>query len=237
MDNMEFYDLYAPAEDPKGVLKSAETMEFDGIGLSHKYEKKKLLNEYLEKMDELSKDTDINLIRCCTIEPGTPDGLKKELGKVRQKVDLVAVDGGNFDINKKAVRDRRVDILLHPEYKRKDSGMDHKTAKMAAENEVAIGFVLHDLHQTYGKVRSHVMSHIKKTTELCEKYGADFVVTSGARDIYELRGARDMASLLKVIGVGTSKAMDSVSSVPRRIVEENRKKLGGKIKKEGVEKL
>lgn len=234
---MEFYDLYVPAKDPEEVLESVEDMEFDGVALSHRYENKGLLNDYLEKVDELSRDTSLKLIRCCTLDAETPEELKKRLGKVRQKVDVVAVEGGDFDVNNAAVRDRRVDLLLHPEHKRKDPGMDHKTVKMATENEVAMGFVLHDLHQTYGKIRSHVIGHIKKTVELCQKYDANFVVTSGARDLYELRGPRELASLLKVLGVEPSEAMDSVSSVPRRIVEENRKKLGGKIKKDGVEEI
>ncbi len=234
---MDFYDLYIPTDNAQKVLESAEEMDLDGIGIAHEYESKEELNRYLDGIDKLSKDTEMKLIRSCVIDAESPEELKKTVGKVRQKVDVVAVDGGDFDINSAAVRDRRIDVLLHPEYKRKDRGMDHKTMKMAAKNEVCLGFVLHDLHQTYGKVRSHVLRHMKNNIELCEKYGTEFLITSGARDVYELRGPRDLASLPKVLGVKASKAMDSVSSVPKKIVKENRKKLAGEIKKEGIEEV
>ncbi|MFP4116513.1 MAG: RNase P subunit p30 family protein [Candidatus Aenigmatarchaeota archaeon] len=234
---MDFYDLYIPTENAQKVLESAEDMKFEGLGIAHRYKDREGLSKYLNAMDKLSKESDIKLVRSCVIDEKSPGRMKKAIGKVRQKVDVVAVDGGNFDINNAAVRDRRVDILLHPEHKRKDAGMDHKTVKIAAKNEVALGFVLHDLHQTYGKVRSHVLRHMKKNFELCERYSTKFLVTSGAHDVYELRAPRDLASLPKVLGVSTSKAIDSVSSVPKRIVKENRKKLAGDIKKEGVEEV
>ncbi len=235
--DMNFYDLYVPVDDIEEAVETAMKMNFSGIGPAHRYDNKKMLNKYLEEMDNLGGDLDIDLVRCCEIKADNPRDMKNKIGKTRQKVDVILVKGGNFDINTAATRDRRVDILLHPEHRRKDTGMDHKTAKMAAEKNVTIGFVMHDLHQTYGKVRSHVINHIRKSIELCEKYGVQFIVVSGARDIYGMRGPRELASLPKVLGVDPSKAMDTVSTVPHKIVKNNRKKLGGRIKKGGVERL
>ncbi len=234
---MDFYDLYLPAEDPEEVVRSAENTEFTGLAIAHKYVDKEGLDGYLEEMDRLDSKVEPDLIRCCVVDAESPEELKKTVGKIRQKVEVVAVDGGDFDINKAAVGDSRVDILLHPEYKRKDSGMDHKTTKMASENDVVVGFVFHNLHQTYGKVRSHVLNHIKKCLKLCEKYDAEFIVTSGAGNKYEMRGPRELSSLLSVLGVEASLAIDSVSSTPKKIVKRNRRKLGGKTKRGGVEEL
>ncbi len=233
---MEFYDLYVPGEDYDEIIETACEMGFHGIGLTHRYENKDLLNRYLEDMDEIGRE-DIDIVRCCEINAKTAEEMKRAVGKVRQRVDIVEVVGGNFDINATAAKDRRVDILLHPEYKRKDPGMDHKTTKMAAKNEVTVGFVLHDLQHTYGKVRSHVINHIKKSIGLCKKYEAEFIVTSGAKNIYGLRSPRDLASLLQVLGIGSSESMDAISTIPKKIVRKNRKKLGGKIKRGGVEEV
>lgn len=227
-----------PAEDSvKRVAEAAKRMELSGLGVAHEYEGKEGLTEYLGLMDRIDKEVAVDLVRCCAISSEDPGNLKKDIGKVRQKVELVAVKGGEFEINKAAAEDSRVDLLLHPEYKRKDPGMDHKTTKMAAENDVTVCFVFHDLHQTYGKVRSHVFNHIKKSIELCQKYDAEFMVSSGARDEYGLRGGRDLASLLMVLGVETREAINSVTSIPENIVEENRSKLKGKVKRGGVREL
>ncbi len=234
---MEFYDLYVPAEKPEEVVETAKEFGFSGIAVTHEYTHKEGLNSYLGKIDSLGSGADIDIIRSCVLDPDSTKEMKKQLGGVRQRVEIVCVNGGNFEVNKAAVQDSRVDILLHPEYKRKDPGMDHKTARMASENSVAIGFVFHDLHQTYGKVRAHVLNHMKKSLELCEKYGVDFIVTSGARNRYELRGGRDLASLVKVLDVDASEAISSVTKTPSSIVSENRKKLGGSIKKDGVEEI
>ncbi len=234
---MDFYDLYAPVNEAKKALELIKGWNISGIALTHIYEDKEGINKYLERMDELNSQTKLDLVRCCVLDPGSPRELKDMLGETRQKVEIVEVDGGSFEINKAAVEDRRVDVLLHPEHKRKDPGIDHKTARAAAENEVVVGFVFHDLHQTYGKVRSHVLEHIRNSIDLCQKYGASFIVTSGAKDKYALRGGRELMSLPKVLGVEKGTAIDSVTNIPKKIVQKNRKKLKGKIKKGGVEEL
>ena len=235
---MDFFDLYVPAEEKaEEVVKLAEDMDFSGIGISHIYKGKEGLNDYLEKMDDIDSKTEIDIIRCCAIEPESPEEMESQVGKIRQKVELVAVKGGNFDVNRAAVEDRRIDILLHPEYKRKDSGIDHKTAKAASENDVTIGLVFHTLHQTYGKVRSHVLRHMKKSIQLCNKYGANITVVSGAEDKYSIKEPRELASLLRVLDVEPPESMRYVSYLPEGIVKTNRKKLKGEIKKGGVEEF
>lgn len=232
---MDFYDLCVrPKGDLEGIIGTAERFGFEGLGIMHKYGGEEDLDTFLKRMGEKEGEIDLDLVRCCEINPESPEELKKILGKVRERVEAVGVTGGNFDLNKAAVRDSRVDLLLHPEHKRKDGGMDHKTARMASENEVAIGIVLHSLFQTYGKVRSHVLNHIRKNIELCEEYNADIVVGSGARDRYELRDPRELASLPRVLGMSSNESMETVSSIPSEMVEENREKLERKGDTGGV---
>ncbi|MFP4115965.1 MAG: RNase P subunit p30 family protein [Candidatus Aenigmatarchaeota archaeon] len=238
MHKTDFYDLYVPVEEnTEEVARTAGRMGFSGIGITHTYEGKEGLNTYLEKMDEVDEKVEIDIIRSCALSPDNPKTLKRQLGKVRQKVEVVIVEGGDFDINRATTEESRVDILAHPEYKRKDPGMDHKTSKMAAENDVSVGLVFHNLHQTYGKVRSHVLRHMKRCMQLCEKYDTKLILLSGARDRYGLRDPRELASLGKILGRESSEVLQSVSSIPKKIVETNRKKLMGEIKGGGVEEL
>ena len=97
--------------------------------------------------------------------------LKNKLRDNREEYDILVFKGGNEKLNRDAVSDQRLDVLLHPERNRKDSGMDSVVARKAAENNVAIGF---DLKQLLAKPKKqvHVLSHWRKNLMLCEKHGA-----------------------------------------------------------------
>ncbi|MFB6217278.1 MAG: RNase P subunit p30 family protein [Candidatus Aenigmatarchaeota archaeon] len=232
---MDFYDLYVPAEDVDKAVEMGEKLGFSGIGIAMQYGGEEDIDGFIDEVDERNGKTDLDLVTCCDIDVESVDMLKRLVGKVRQKVEIVAVRGGDLDINKAAVRDSRVDILLHPEHRRKDRGLDHKIANSASKNDVALGVVLHPLLQTYGKLRSHIFKHIMDNLELCDKYNAPVVITSGARKGLEMRDPRELASLAECLGTESGSSIDMVSSVPRRIVNRNRKKLEGKVRKRGVE--
>lgn len=236
-DKMQFYDLYIRAEDLEKAVEFGEKLGYEGIGLATEFEDKDQVDGFVDDLKELRDGTDIDIISACEIDPESVKEMKREIGKVRQKVEVVIVRGGDFEINKNAVRDSRVDLLVQPERNRKDSGLDHKTARLAAENEVAIGIALHPLINTYGRIRSHVMNHIKRILRLCEKYDARSVVVSGAMDAYEMRDPRELASLPQVLGFDTNSSMGMVSSKAEEIFKENRKKLGGEVEKDGVEEV
>lgn len=228
---MDFYDLCVHEnEDLEECLEVGKRFGFSGLGILHKYEDKEGLDDFLKRIREREEEG-LDLVTGCEINPQSREDLKGKLDKVREKVEIVAISGGNFDINKNAVRDSRVDVLLHPEHKRKDSGMDHKTTRMASKNDVAVGIVLHSLFQTFGKVRSHVLNHMRRNLKLCKEYNTTVVVGSGAKDKYGLRDPRELASLPNVLGRDLNESMEMVSSNPSEIVEENRSKL------EGVEEI
>ncbi|MFP4045892.1 MAG: RNase P subunit p30 family protein [Candidatus Aenigmatarchaeota archaeon] len=232
---MDFYDLHVDEREAERMVGIAEKLGFTGLGITHIYDGTGKLNTFLDKTEGLKSEVDV--ISCCLIKPDSPEEMKKEVTKVRQKVEVVMIDGGDFDINRAAVQDSRIDVLLHPEYKRKDRGLDHKTTKMAANNDVAIGFVFHDLLQTYGKVRSHIFDHMKSNLDLCERFDVEVLVVSGAKKPLEMRDPKQLASLLQTLGFESSQALLSVSGTPKRIVRKNRSKLSGKTVKKGLEQV
>ncbi len=145
--------------------------------------------------------------------------LKRKIGEKREEADAVVFKGGNAELNRKASEDPRVDVILHPEKGRKDSGIDHVIAEKAAENKAAIGFDLRQLKKSR-KVRSHVLRHWRKNLMLCEKYGTPYIITSGAEEKYELRAPRDLTSIIDSLGYDGSKA---VSDHPKEILERAEK--------------
>lgn len=145
--------------------------------------------------------------------------LKRKITEERESADVLVFRGGNAELNRKAAEDSRVDIILHPEKGRKDSGIDHVIAEKAAENNVAIGFDFQQLNQPR-KTRSHILKHWGKNLMLCKKYGAPYMITSGAQEKFELRAPRDLASIIDSLGYNGRKA---VSDHSRKILERSEK--------------
>ena len=72
-------------------------------------------------------------------------------------------------------------------------------------------------------------------TRLCRELKAPLIVCSGAQNIWDMRDPRKLVSITNIFGLELEKAFSCVSSIPQQIVENNKKKLEGKIVTEGVE--
>ncbi|MFB6076279.1 MAG: ribonuclease P protein component 3 [Candidatus Aenigmatarchaeota archaeon] len=234
------YDLHISCDQTdeiKGFIEIAEYLGINGLVFTPRFSSVKELKNFYNYIDEIKEQTEIDIIKGVEIEAKSVKDLKKKIYKVREKATLVVVMGGDYTINRVSCEDSRVDILSHPEYKRSDSGLDHVLAKKASENDVHIEINFRDILQTYGKVRSHVLSHIDKNIELAKKYEAPFVICSGAKDRYELRGQKELSALLELFNLSREESKKITQKIPRKLVEKNRKKISGKIEFEGIEKI
>lgn len=159
--------------------------------------------------------------------------LKKKINQNREKADVLVFRGGDEELNRKAASDSRIDILLHPEKDRKDSGINHVIAKEAAENQVAIGFDFRQLEKS-DKIRSHILKHWRRNLILCKKFKAPYIITTGAKEKYQLRSPRDLASIIKSIGFNGKKA---ISDYPEKILERAEKVNEDGFVRPGVQKV
>lgn len=141
--------------------------------------------------------------------------LKRKIGEERNNADILVFKGGDEELNRKCVEDPRLDVLLHPEKGRKDSGINHVIAEEAAKNQVAIGFDFSELKSSEGKKRTHILSAWRRNLKLCDKYNTPYIITSGASEIYGLRSPKDLASVIESLGFEGEKA---VSVYPSAIV-------------------
>lgn len=232
---MEFYDLHVRTDEIEETVEKASRLELTGIAVAEYSDDFDGFKETRRRLKELQEDTDLDLVVSVAISPDSIKELKDDLSRYRPLSEIVTVLGGDYSINRAACQDSRVDLLAHPEYRRKDSGLDHVAAKAAAENGVAIELNTSNLLNTYGRIRSHILNHMARNITLCEKFDVPLVITSGAMDPWSLRDPRSMAAIGQILGMRLEDAMDSVSEVPGKIIEDNRKKLEGKILYEGVE--
>jgi|TARA_B100001971_G_C18108624_1_gene492933 ribonuclease P/MRP protein subunit RPP1 len=144
---------------------------------------------------------------------------KKELkSKLKKKLDYTLVQGGDYNINRLAVLDKRVDILAHPDFRRKDSGVDSIIARAASENKVAIEINLGRIINSRGLNRIHLIKNLRKNFMLATKYNAPLVATTESRSLYELRGGDGIFHLLSLLGFNEKAAIDAMYNVPKKIL-------------------
>ncbi len=144
------------------------------------------------------------------------------LRALRNEWDYVVVSGGSDVSNRLAVGDDRVDVLLHPDLGRKDSGLDSFIAREARENSVAIGVNLGGLIGARGGYRINLCRNIQRNLELSRKYGFDLIACTGARSRYELRSGECVYELLLRLGFTSEEATRAMIEVPTAILEGSR---------------
>ena len=120
--------------------------------------------------------------------------LKDLRKKINDSTGKIIIQGGELDINRFAVENKKIDILLSPEKNsRKDlmfsrrSGLNQVLCKLAAKNDVAIGFDFSYLLNSSGKQRARILGRMKQNVKFCKKYGVKMIFSSFARTKYELR--------------------------------------------------
>ncbi len=169
------------------------------------------------------------------VESSDPEEMRKAVYKNRKKYELIAVKPLSFPVTREASRFKLVDVILDPYEGRNDIGVDHITLKFASENNIAIGLSFYNFLMTHKKERVRTLRFMRKIIQLSMKYRTPLVITSGARDKFELRGPREMMSLAINLGADFQTAQKSVSSTPESIFTTNRMKIEGKMFAEVME--
>lgn len=181
------------------------------------------IRETSEEVNELAAELGWTATNCdfntVFLEASDWGELKQKIKEDRDDADVLVFKGGNVELNRKAAEDTRVDVLIHPEKGRKDSGIDHVIAEAAAENKVAIGFDLQQLMKD-NKQQTHTLTAWRKNLQLCEKYETSYIVTSGAREEFDLRAPRELAAIIKSLDFKGNRA---VSYYPEKILKRAEK--------------
>ena len=227
-----FYDLNVRAEKIKETISFAKSLGWQGIGIILEYKK---LGEISKIRKSLNREG-IDMCFGVEISPKKISSVKKEVLKARKHVELVVVNGGDLDVNRKAVEIPEVDILIHPwgplNDLRSDAGINHIVAKIARENNVSICFDFRGMLHSYQRTRSELFKNLFRAARIIKKYKAPFVISSGAVSYWDLRAPSELISFGRLLGFGDKEIKKSMSE---SIVKENRKRLGEKWIMPGVE--
>jgi ribonuclease P/MRP protein subunit RPP1 len=151
-----------------------------------------------------------------------PEDLRKKVQKFRENKDVVIINGGNIKINRAACEDPRVDILAHPYKNRKDSGINHITAKKASENDVAIELSINSVIKTRLSLRTKILSQFRQILKLQRKFQFPLIITSNAYSIYDLRTPDDIIAFTNCLEMTPDEIMNSLSKNPMNIIEKSK---------------
>lgn len=225
---MDFYDLHLHSEFSEGkssvedFAKRAKILGFRGIGFATYHKDRKRVEQLKKRAVEVSKKMGIDVF--IGLEATTLEELKK-LINIRRDYDILLVGGTNLNLNRKTVQTKEVDILAHPEYNRKDSGLNHTMAKLAAKNQVAIEINFREILFSSKNTRSHIMHHIQNNVKLCKKYKTPIIISSGAVSHWQLKDPKVLISMGRLLGLELSEAKKALSETPQnmiRVIKERR---------------
>ena len=215
------------------MVRFAERLGYSGIVICDDYDSKEKLTELKNAIKEV--ETEIEIYPGVLIKADSVNDMKEKISKVRESALVVVVAGGNYEINRAACDDPRVDILAHPEQGRIDSGMDDVCMEAATHNNVAIQINFREILYSFRKQRSYTLNHITKNIELANHFRTPVIICSGAQSTWDMRAPRELVSIGNVLGLEISKAFLGVTTIPQQIIESNKKTLEGKRITEGVE--
>lgn len=140
----------------------------------------------------------VDVVRGLTLTPDDPAAARGAVGHHRPETTVLALDGGDPEMNAFAVRQAKVDVLRRP--MAGDGDLDHVLVRLAAEHDVRLAVELGPVLRSTGPARTRAIGGLRKLRELVEDAEAPFVVTAGAGSHLELRAPRELAAVAATAG-------------------------------------
>ena len=233
----DYYDFHVHSEFSEGqssleeIAKRAKLLGYRGFCFTSYFKDKNQINILKEKTSEVSRKTKIKIY--VGLEARTIDELV-ELKKMRRNFDFLLVKGSDLKLNRKAVETKEVDILATPELNRKDSGLNHTMAKLAARNNVAIEINFREILLSSKNTRAHIMHKIQENVKLCKKFKIPIIICSGAITHWQLKDPEVLISMGCLLGLNIIEAKKALSETPERMIKMIKEKQDKKWIMPGV---
>jgi ribonuclease P/MRP protein subunit RPP1 len=148
------------------------------------------------------------------IEATTPRELKEKLNRVDGE-KIVGVKGP-LEVNRAAVEDRRVDLIL--DHNNRD--LDYVTLKMASKKRIFISISIRKLIVNTGLKRVREIEKTRETVKVIRKFNTPFLLTSGAINPMELRPFRQVVDLSSLYGIDEKMAMEGLTINPANLIRK-----------------
>ena len=234
---MNYYDFHVRSDFSEGessvqdFASRAKLLGYKGICITEYFQSKEQMEELKKKCKEISEKIGIEIF------VGFQARNTKELSKLislRREYDVLLVKGGDLELNRKAVETPEVDILLHPEFERRDPGFNHIMAKLAKENNVAVEVNFREILLSSKNTRSHIIHNISENVKLCKKFHVPIAICSGAVSHLQMKDPKVLISMVALLGLDLKEAKKSLSEVPENITKMSKERQNNKWIRPGV---
>jgi ribonuclease P/MRP protein subunit RPP1 len=181
--------------------------------------------------ESIMAETNIDVVRGIEIRTDDIERARGLVGNYRSKRTVVAVHGGDPELNRFAVEQPTVDVLAHP--MRGDGDFNHVLAHAAAKNGVRVELSLRSVLTDRGGSRVRSLRHLRKLHELLEDAGTPYVVSADPDSHLSIRAPRELVALGEQVGIGADTVKDGLSEWGR-LVERNRERTEASFIEPGV---
>lgn len=152
------------------------------------------------------------------IKAKTKSELNKIVSRNYRKYKFLAVSGSNDEVNRAALEDKRIDLLLNPEIERtrdfndwRNSGMNDVLAKFASQNSITIGIDLSTLPNEKFSLAER-LGRIMQNIRFCRKFKAKMLIFSSENSLNDY----DLMSIALTLGMSTEQAKNSLSIAEKK---------------------
>ncbi|MEM3568971.1 MAG: RNase P subunit p30 family protein [Candidatus Jordarchaeales archaeon] len=144
--------------------------------------------------------------------------MKKMLGEVREKAELVAVPCLNREVATWAARNPDVDIIYFPSIEHYRY-LDKSLVRLSYEGRTAVEISLVPLFECEGVKRAQAFSTLRKAATVLLEERAVFFITREPKMEYELRSPGSLIAVARLLGIPREAAIRAVSFYPLTILE------------------
>ncbi len=211
-----FYDFNV-VPDPE-VISTLEKFKFNGACIyydSEVFDNK----DTVDKFNVLNDSTSIDLYRGVRIRQKNASLIFKSVQKFRKSADMIMVDGGDSNINRKICENPSIDVINHPYDNRHNSGINHVLSKLLKENNITVNINIKDILSKWRYFRVRLLDHINQLLYLEAKYKFRVILSSGSESFFDVKSPDSMLRLCGLLDVNQEKAIDYISKNPREVID------------------
>ncbi len=147
---------------------------------------------------EIRDASGVDVVDAVEINADDPGSAGGSVGNYRPDRTVVCVVGGDDRLNRFAVEEPRVDVLVRPTAGGGD--FNHVLAKAARDNDVAVEFDFGPVLRRTGGRRVRALADLRKLREIVTYYDAPHVVSANPRSHLELRAPREIVAVAEAVG-------------------------------------
>jgi ribonuclease P/MRP protein subunit RPP1 len=207
------------SDSPSRMALAARRLGYSGIIICNHSDSQEIFGA-----DVVSAVKGIEVAWGVELVSDNPRRLHTQAASFRNRVDFLAVHGGQEKINRAACEDSNVDLLVHSQAERSSLGV--AAAKAARDNQVSIGLDLSLMMLHRGGFRVRWLETVQRDLAMVDKFDLNLMITTSAFSHLDLRAPRDLMAMARLLGLEQERIEEALS-LPKTILELNRKRWVG----------